>query len=170
MNGRLVLEEHSSKVVLRMRYAPFWTALWCYGIMAAVAHFVTNHSDDTEFNNAFIFGGPILASVFVVIAFYLESRPPLLLFDQAEGCLHIPRLEAVVPASTQQPIGFGDVTILRSHSRETGQVLYVTWTTPQKSIPIFVHHAPLQMETRVRQFASKIGKRPFERPSTTVEL
>jgi hypothetical protein len=170
MNGKLVVERTVNRVTLRVRYYPFWTALWCYGLMGSIRYFVTSHSSDREFNQMFVFGGPILATLFVVIAWHLDRQPPLLVHETGTDHLTVPRLNAQVPTSVKSPIGFGELFIRRVNSRTTARALYVTWSTPQQAVPVFVHHVPGQMAKTLTEFASITGLKSFQLPTASLDL
>jgi hypothetical protein len=170
MNGKLAVERSIDKVILRVRYYPGWTALWCYGLMGSIAYFITSHSNDRDFNQMFVVGGPILATLFVALAWYLDRQPPLLVHEAGSTHLTVPRLNAQVPASVNRPIGFGELFISRFNSSMTAQALYVTWSTPQQAVPVFVHYGSGQMAQILAEFASLTHLKTFEAPAASLDL
>ncbi len=92
ISGRIALKEQEGYVFLRKRTYPLAVFLWCSGIFCGMYYWVTPHINDEPIIMAgFYFLCPLLVAIFTLIAWWIDRKPPILVYDSSREALIIPR-------------------------------------------------------------------------------
>ncbi len=161
MSGSLKVQQSAESATLEKRTSIPFLVLWCAFIMGGVIYFVNKYSGSTGLTATFFIASILIISLFVWMAWVINSKPSILHFDKSTQTISSPRIKGLLAHSSKVELWLIPAWVYRHHGRERhlSQIAVLYLSETKTEVPVFCELSNA-LKSKLQKF-SEISELPM---------